>query len=95
MRDEVLGEWKAQNNHLTLYIYCHVSGGVIFGWAGLRFKIFRAELPLALKAIRFGDRTLFDIRPELDDAPILVHFRAKQACYAIEEKWGTLKDYRT
>jgi len=93
MRDEVLGEWRPQRDYPALDIHCHVSGGFILGWAGLRYKIFKSELPLALEAIRFGDRSIYEIRPELDNATILVHFRAKQARYSVTEKWGTPKDY--
>ncbi|MFC1847686.1 staygreen family protein [Chloroflexota bacterium] len=93
MRDEVLGEWKAQQDYSVLDIHCHVSGGFIFGWAGLRYTIFKSELPLALEAICSGDRSIYEIQPELDNATILVHFHAKQARYAVTEKWGTPRDY--
>ncbi len=58
--------------------YCHVSGGLVFGRAGWRDAIFRSEMPLALEAIRYGDRTLFPANSRLDRAPILIHFQASQ-----------------
>ena len=42
----------------------------------MRLAIFKRELPLVLEALRFGDRRLFEAHPELDQAPILVHFQA-------------------
>jgi hypothetical protein len=54
----------------TLHVYCHVSGGFVFGSAPLRYKIFQGELPLVLEALRYGDRSFFAARPQLDKAPI-------------------------
>lgn len=34
MRDEVLAEWKVNDKEPALHIYCHVSGGLVFGTAG-------------------------------------------------------------
>lgn len=94
MRDEVLAEWRQERDGPSLHVYCHVSGGLVFGTAGLRYAIFRRELPLVLEALRFGDRELFEARQELDRAPIRVHFQAKQRRYNRTESWGTPVDYR-
>jgi len=94
VRDEVLAEWQAKEAGSTLHIYCHVSGGLVFGTAGLRYGIFQRELPLVLEALRFGDRQLFEAHPELDRAPIRVHFRAAQRRYNRTESWGAPADYR-
>jgi len=93
MRDEVLAEWETENDEPCLMVHCHVSGGVVFGWAGMRNSIFHRELPLALEGIRFGDRHLVDAHPDLDKAYVRVRFHATQARYDVEEKWGHLKDY--
>jgi hypothetical protein len=93
MRDEVLAEWEVENGAPSLMVHCHVSGGVVFGWAGMRNGIFHRELPLALEAIRFGDRPLVQAYPELDKANVRVRLHAAQARYDVEEKWGHLKDY--
>jgi hypothetical protein len=93
MRDEVIAEWEMENGEPGLVVHCHVSGGPIFGWAGMRNSIFRRELPLALEAIRFGDRSLVDAHPELDKATVRVAFSAAQARYDVEEDWGYLSDY--
>ena len=31
MRDEVLAEWKDNAHGTSLHVYCHVSGGLVFG----------------------------------------------------------------
>ncbi len=94
MRDEVLAEWRQEPAGPSLHLHCHVSGGLVLGPAGWRDAIFRKELPLVLEALRFGDRALFDAHPELDQAPIQVHFHARQSRYDRVEPWGTPSDYR-
>lgn len=95
MRDEVLAEWCKGGNGLGLHVHCHVSGGLVFGPASLRDAVFRRELPLVLEAIQFGDRLLFEAHPELDRAPIWVHFHAKQSRHDHVERWGVPADYRS
>ena len=94
MRDEVLAEWQQDNNGPSLRVYCHVSGGLVFGTAGWRYAIFRHELPLVLEALRYGDSALFAAHPELENAPIRIHFHARQRRYRRVERWGTPADYR-
>ncbi len=94
MRDEVLAEWQNPGDEYSLAIYCHVSGGFVFGWAGLRYSIFRQELPLVLEAIRWGDRGIFNSHPHLDNAPLSAHFHSTKRRYNIEEHWGTPGNYR-
>lgn len=93
MRDEVIAEWEMENGEPGLAVHCHVSGGVVFGWAGMRNGIFHRELRLALEAIRFGDRQLVEAHPALDEARVSVRFHATQRRYNVEENWGTFKDY--
>ena len=94
MRDEVIAEWRDGAEGPALHLHCHVSGGLVLGQAGMRDAIFRRELPLVLEAFRFGDRRLFEAHPELDQAPIWVHFHATQARYDQTEPWGVPADYR-
>ena len=94
MRDEVLAEWEDGQGGPSLHVYCHVSGGLVFGRAGWRDAIFRSEMPLVLEAIRYGDRILFAANPRLDNAPVLVHFQASQPRYNKTEEWGILADWR-
>ena len=95
MRDEVLAEWREEEDGPALHVHCHVSGGLVVGSAGWRDAIFRRELPLVLEAFRFGDRELFEAQPELDQAPIWVHFHATRPRYNRVESWGTPADYTT
>lgn len=94
MRDEVLAEWRDDGDGPGLHVYCHVSGGLVLGTAGWRYAIFQHELPLVLEAFRLGDRGLFEALPELDEAPIRVHFRSSRRRYRRTERWGTPADYQ-
>lgn len=93
MRDEVLAEWLEGNQGPTLHVHCHISGGLVLGPSRFRFEVFQRELPLVLEAIRYGDNSLFESQRHLDDAPILIHFHAKEARYDLVEEWGTPADY--
>jgi hypothetical protein len=93
MRDEVLAELSREGDNLIFRAYCHVSGGFVFGTAGLRYNIFCRELPLALEAIRYGDGTLFKQNPELDKTPVLIHFQSTNSRFNKVENWGTMADY--
>jgi hypothetical protein len=94
MRDEVLAEWQQDEQGPSLHVHCHVSGGLVLGGARWRDAIFRRELQLVLEAFRFGDRMLFEAHPELDRAPVWVHFHAWQRRYNRAQLWGTPADYR-
>jgi hypothetical protein len=94
MRDEVLAEWCKEKDGAALHVYCHVSGGLVFGTASWRYAIFGRELPLVLEAFRHGDRQLFEAHPGLDHAPIEIHFRSHRRRYRRKERWGTPSDYR-
>jgi hypothetical protein len=93
MRDEVLAEWLEGESEPELHLYCHVSGGLVFGTARFRYNIFRRELPLVLEAICYGDQAFFAAQPSLKSASIVVHFQAKQKRYNHVESWGKPEDY--
>jgi hypothetical protein len=93
LRDEVLAEWREEEDGPALHVHCHVSGGLVVGSAGWRDAIFQRELPLVLEAFRFGDQRLFETQPERDQAPIWVHFHATQPRYNRVESWGVPADY--
>ena len=94
MRDEVLAEWKGSQDAPSLHIYCHVSGGLVFGRAAWREGIFRREIPLVLEIIRYGDRILFAANKELDNAPVWIHFQASDPRNNKTELWGMPADYK-
>jgi hypothetical protein len=93
MRDEVLGTWQVEQDGARLHVYCHVSGGLAVGSAAWREAIFRQELPLVLEAFRSGDGRLVELCPELDQAPVWVHFHFGGPRKDVEEYWGTFGDY--
>ena len=94
MRDEVLGEW-IDVGELALYIHLHVSGGLVFGPAKWRESIFKSHLPLVLEAICTGDRDFIADSEDCQEAPIRVHFHARQADLDHVEVWGQVKDNLT
>ena len=94
MRDEVLAEWQESASGAALHVYCHVSGGLIIGSPGWRNKILLRHMPQVLQALRLGDNPLFQLHPELEQAPVVVHFRATQRWLNRVERWGCLADYR-
>jgi len=94
MRDEVLAELSDDRDNLEFRVYCHVSGGFVFGTARWRYTIFHSELPLVLEAIRYGDRTIFEQNPQLDDTPVFIHFKSNDKRFHKVESWGTMVQYR-
>jgi hypothetical protein len=94
MRDEVLIELVSIEDSIQFNVYCHVSGGFVIGGAKWRYDIFRSELPLVLEAIRYGDRTIFQQNPDLDQIPVLIHFQSSNPKFSKVEQWGTMADYR-
>ncbi len=93
MRDEVLGEWRMNQGFPFLYVYVYIDGQFDPAVSAMRNEIFRRELPLALEAIRYGDRKFFAAHSELDHAPIWIHFDSTNPAYNQFEYWGTPNDY--
>lgn len=90
MRDEVLGEWIMNRKCLFFYVYLYVDQGEHNeNVSAKRNEIFKRELPLALSAIRYGDRFLFNQYPNLDTAHIIVSFISTHPQLARQENWGT------
>ncbi|MHC1684005.1 MAG: staygreen family protein [Clostridiaceae bacterium] len=94
MRDEVFAQWGIYNGYPVLYAYVYVDGEPTAKNADIRNKIFRRELPLALEAIIHGDREFFSANPELNNAPIWIHFDSVNPYYNKFEYWGTPGDYK-
>jgi hypothetical protein len=94
MRDEVLAELNEDGDGLVFRVYCHVSGGFVFGTAKFRYKIFKSELPLVLEAMRYGDRILFQHKPELDSVPVFIHFESTDRRFNKVESWGTMLEFK-
>jgi len=94
MRDEALAEWQKKNDHLELHFYVHVSGGFVFGWASMRDRIFRSQLPLVFQTIIYGDKRLFENFPRLKESQIYVHFQSKNKKYNKIENFGKIKEIK-
>jgi hypothetical protein len=92
-RDEVLGEWVYEREKYIYYAYLYVDGETGGTKAEIRNYIFRRELPLALEAIRYGDRKLFNKYKELDSSPIFIFFLSTNPLYSKVENWGTFSVY--
>lgn len=94
LRDEVIGEWRFNGGNLFYHVYLLIAGKEHdLNSAIQRNEIFRRELPLALTAIRYGDRHLFERFPNLDGAPIIVNFLSIYPSFNRQENWGTFHHY--
>jgi hypothetical protein len=92
MRDEVLGEWQSYGNSIYYIVYLYIDQGEFNkNISAKRMEVFQRELPLALTAIRYGDRQLFNAYPTLDHATILVNFISAYPEFARQEHWGTFQ----
>ncbi|WP_223594117.1 staygreen family protein [Neobacillus bataviensis] len=89
-RDEVLGVWKQVGSSFHFYVYIYLDQGEYnINVAAKRNEIFKSELPLALTAIRYGDRFLFDAYPNLEQSLIIINFMSSYPQFARQESWGT------
>ncbi|GHH98072.1 hypothetical protein AM1BK_16150 [Neobacillus kokaensis] len=96
LRDEVLGEWKQYGGFFCFYVYLYVDQGEqTLSVSAKRNEIFRRELPLALTAIRYGDRFLFNKYPHLDQASLIIQFMSAYPQFAKQENWGTFQRFTT
>jgi len=93
MRDEVLAEIINDGQGLSLHVYCHVSGGFVFGTAGWRNDILHGHMRMVIEALRYGDRELFHAHPEINKALVKVHFMSSRAKYNSIEDWGLVQAY--
>ncbi|XP_072978779.1 protein STAY-GREEN, chloroplastic-like [Typha angustifolia] len=93
-RDEVVAEWKKAKGEMSLHVHCHISGGHVLLdlIAGLRYYIFRKELPVVLRAFVHGDGSLFSRYPELEEATVWVYFHSNKPEFNRVESWGPLWD---
>ena len=94
MRDEVRGKWVLIADQYKLCTYVYVGGLSGKAEARVRYQIFVKELPLALEALRYGDRLFFKNHPQLDCSPIFVHFQSIFPEFNHTEYWGTPAQYR-
>lgn len=91
--DEVLAEWVMDDDKYILKVYVDVDGNADLTQVVERDRIFREELPLALKAIVYGDSTFLDKHEFLKDSLIVINFKSRLPEYNKVENWGTIKDF--
>jgi len=92
-RDVVLAEWRVNNGQPYLHVYISLDDGADPEISQKRDEIFRRELPLALEAIRYGDKDFFIEHKGLDHAWIWVHFDSGNPEYNRFEYYGMPQDY--
>lgn len=92
-RDDVLASWYKISDTYILNVDLHLDCTSTSKDIDERNIIFRKELPLALKAIIYGDRKLYLSKKELINAPIIVNFKSGNKDYNKIERWGSIKDY--
>lgn len=94
MRDEVIAKWRLCQGKYTLYGMVHVDDDTgIQTASAVRYKIFQREMPLALEAIRYGDRKFFETHPSLDQAQIWIAFVSCYPEFDELQYWGTPNRY--
>ena len=87
-RDEVLGEWVADEGGPRLELHMAAQGGLpLFGTARMRCAIFRRYRELVLEALRRGDTAFVAAHPELDGSPVLARFHWRRG-RELREPWG-------
>ncbi|WJH36045.1 staygreen family protein [Paenibacillus sp. CC-CFT747] len=94
-RDEVLAEWRYAGGLYRFEVYVYLGGPDNPALAEKRYEIFKRELPLALEAIRYGDRIFFEAHPALDDTEVIVHFQADPPLAGRTESFGPVKRFKT
>ena len=92
-RDEVLAEWKVVDGKNILSIYIQVSLDASLTKTIVRDKIFREELPLALRAIIYGDKEFLRENLDLYKSKIIINFKSDISKYNNIEDWGIVSDY--
>ncbi|GAA0783436.1 staygreen family protein [Hathewaya limosa] len=75
-RDEVLAKWAHINDQYIFCVYVLVDNENLKNSAEKRNKIFREELPLAIKGLAYADKELFITYPYLNSSPIYVYFHS-------------------
>lgn len=93
IRDEVLMEFICCNNMLILSgrVMADISDDMAS--SKMRTEIFLREMPIALMAVRYGDRVFYENDSQLDNVPIFIHFYSKYSQYNKIYEYGKMKDY--
>jgi len=93
LRDEVLMNFYQQGNRLYLLGSVLVDSDNPNFDAKKRTEIFTREMPKALQALRYADKTLFEEIPMLDEIPVYIFFESANPEYSKVQDFGIMKDY--
>lgn len=94
MRDEVVAEWKeGREGDLELHVYVLVSGGFVFGTAGMRDSILRRHMPMVLEAFSYAESDVISHDPALERAFVKVHYQSHRKKYDRIEDYGHFGDW--
>lgn len=95
LRDEVRLAWMPLEDTYILYGEVLIDGPGISGASQVRYDIFKREMPLALRAIRYADRQFFEADSERDQVPIFIRFKSSLPQYNQIFNLGTMAQYTT
>ena len=94
MRDEVVAEWKEDDKgDRELHVYVHVSGGFVFGTAGMRDSILRHHMPMVLEAFGYAEKDVIKHDPALGEAIVKVHYQSHRKKFDRTEDYGHFGDW--
>ncbi len=93
MRDELLGSWKVTKDDSSKLVFHAFVGDTDFFSSFMKYNAFKYHMDIALKAIVYGDRVLFESYPDLLDTPIYVKFNSSFPMFNNIESYGYVKDY--
>lgn len=94
IRDEVKIAWDQKEKELALIGSVIIAGKGVRGNPKIRNKIFYNEMPTALQALRQADRFLFYKYPNLDKAPVLIHFISNDPTFDKTYDFGIIGNYK-
>lgn len=93
LRDEVRLAWTPLEDTYILYGEVLIDGPGISGASQVRYDIFRREMPLALRAIRYADCQFFEADLQRDQVPIFIRFKSNLPQYNQVFNLGTMQQY--
>lgn len=93
-RDEVLLQLNRLEDKHIFYGEVLIDGGGVTKNSSIRNYIFITEMPMALKAIRYGDRRFFELHDQLDKSSIYIHFKSTDSKYNKLRYFGNMGMYK-
>lgn len=93
LRDELLGRWNLiDDSFYTLIFYAYV-GYIDYYTALEKYNSFKYHMEIALQAVVYGDRELFNKYTNLLNSPIYVKFESSIPMFDGYEFFGNINDY--